>query len=107
MSDTDIVKECRICFEEETDSNPFIQPCKCSGTSKYIHLSCLEKWRSQCENPEARKKCMECGTKYLISKKYPLEINPFEKNVVLSPRFAKGYCNYLLMTVFNSTLLYH
>ena len=36
---------CRICYlEEETDSNPLIQPCLCSGSLKYIHLDCLKKW---------------------------------------------------------------
>ena len=36
---------CRICYlEEETESNPLIQPCLCSGTLKYIHLDCLKKW---------------------------------------------------------------
>ena len=27
-------------FEE----NPLISPCKCSGTMKYIHFFCLQKW---------------------------------------------------------------
>ena len=36
---------CRICYlEEETESNPLIQPCLCSGSLKYIHLDCLKKW---------------------------------------------------------------
>ncbi len=36
---------CRICYcdEKEMDS-PLIQPCSCSGTMKYIHLICLQKW---------------------------------------------------------------
>ncbi len=36
---------CRICYcsEEEVDS-PLINPCCCSGTMKYIHLSCLQQW---------------------------------------------------------------
>ena len=36
---------CRICYlEEETELNPLIQPCLCSGSLKYIHLDCLKKW---------------------------------------------------------------
>ena len=36
---------CRICYlEEETESNPLIQPCLCSGSLKYIHLDCLKRW---------------------------------------------------------------
>ena len=38
-------KCCRICYlDEETDSNPLIQPCLCSGSLKYIHLECLRHW---------------------------------------------------------------
>ena len=40
------LKVCRICYDHnETKKNPLIYPCKCCGTSKYIHSSCLDKWR--------------------------------------------------------------
>lgn len=38
---------CRICLEDEEDfhsGNPFITPCKCTGSMKYIHLKCLRGW---------------------------------------------------------------
>ena len=38
------LKECRICFNNDKDDE-YIAPCLCSGTSKYVHISCLEKWR--------------------------------------------------------------
>ena len=40
-------KCCRICLEDEEDlssGNPFITPCKCTGSMKYIHLKCLREW---------------------------------------------------------------
>ena len=38
-------KICRICYsEEESEDNPLIQPCICSGSMKYIHLDCLRHW---------------------------------------------------------------
>lgn len=38
-------KICRICYlEEETENNPLIIPCSCSGSMKYIHYECLKKW---------------------------------------------------------------
>ena len=38
-------KLCRICYiEDETNENPLVQPCKCSGSMKYIHLECLRHW---------------------------------------------------------------
>lgn len=39
---------CRICFgeEQEDDKNlALISPCKCEGSQKYIHVSCLRKWQ--------------------------------------------------------------
>ena len=40
-------KLCRICYQDdETEENPLIQPCICSGTMKYIHYECLKQWIS-------------------------------------------------------------
>nr|CAB3503031.1 unnamed protein product [Digitaria exilis] len=36
--------QCRICLE--TDGRDFIAPCKCKGTSKYVHRDCLDHWRA-------------------------------------------------------------
>jgi hypothetical protein len=36
-----------MCFDEEdTDENPMITPCKCSGDTKYVHVECLRKWHT-------------------------------------------------------------
>lgn len=42
-------KHCRICLEEETKDSDnmdyiFVSPCKCKGTSKYVHVHCLRAW---------------------------------------------------------------
>jgi E3 ubiquitin-protein ligase DOA10 len=38
-------RSCRICLDEEdTPENPFITPCKCDGSMKFIHLTCLREW---------------------------------------------------------------
>ena len=38
-------KLCRICLSEEgTTEDPFISPCSCAGTMKFIHLNCLREW---------------------------------------------------------------
>lgn len=40
-------RTCRICFQDQSEKdNPFINPCLCAGTMKYIHLFCLQKWLS-------------------------------------------------------------
>ena len=46
-AETESGKCCRICLEDEEDvlsGNPFITPCKCTGSMKYIHLKCLREW---------------------------------------------------------------
>lgn len=37
---------CRICWGEEDDEpgGTFLSPCKCSGTSRYVHSRCLKRW---------------------------------------------------------------
>ncbi len=37
--------QCRFCLDNYAIvSNPFISPCKCNGSIKYVHLKCLFKW---------------------------------------------------------------
>lgn len=38
--------QCRICLNNEsTEENPIISsPCRCSGSIRYVHLKCLQKW---------------------------------------------------------------
>lgn len=67
--------ECRICFEEETDDDPFINPCRCRGTSKYVHSSCLNEWRNENVYQPAYDICMECRYRYKYNNLYPSEAN--------------------------------
>ena len=67
------IAECRICFEQESIDDPFISPCMCKGTSKFVHKSCLNTWRHFNRGREPWNRCMECGEQYTIRFKYPLE----------------------------------
>ena len=51
-------KTCRICLA----SNPstMISPCSCRGTLKYVHPSCLHKWKTSTQ----RIVCEICNSKY-------------------------------------------
>ena len=55
-------KVCRICYveEDDPDNNPLVQPCLCSGSMKYIHLSCLKHWIStrSCEKIDTTTYCI-------------------------------------------------
>lgn len=74
---SDQQKECRICFDEEKNDE-FIAPCLCSGTSKYVHISCIEKWREINKFKPAYDKCMECHFEYKLKKKYREETLYFD-----------------------------
>lgn len=43
-SNEDPEKQCRICFQNDETVSPLISPCSCIGSSKYIHLLCLQQW---------------------------------------------------------------
>lgn len=57
---------CRICLQDEPDKKKLISPCRCSGTSQYVHRTCLAEWRNTSVNPLAPKMCLVCRTKYQI-----------------------------------------
>ena len=43
-------RTCRICLDDEAtdaaaDEREWISPCRCAGTSRWVHRSCLDSWR--------------------------------------------------------------
>ena len=59
-------KLCRICQDEDEDEDDLFAPCRCNGSSKYVHRSCLERWRTTTSNPEHRTSCAECKAPYTL-----------------------------------------
>ncbi|GFP96255.1 hypothetical protein PHJA_001769600 [Phtheirospermum japonicum] len=55
--------QCRICLE--SDGRDFIAPCKCKGTSKYVHRECLDHWRAVKEG-FAFAHCTTCKAPYYL-----------------------------------------
>ncbi|AYV84055.1 MAG: hypothetical protein Hyperionvirus16_30 [Hyperionvirus sp.] len=53
--------ECRIC-KEEGEPDKLISPCKCGGSMKYVHIDCIERWRSTSANGNSQ--CETCKTFY-------------------------------------------
>ena len=58
------MKTCRICLQDEFTDELLISPCRCSGTSKYVHKLCLDTWRNTNIEADSFLKCMECNTYY-------------------------------------------
>ena len=67
------IYQCRICLEEEEDLDKLISPCRCSGTSKYVHIECLKQWRYQDVDAPGFYRCMECNENYIILNDNQLE----------------------------------
>ncbi|XP_002990174.2 uncharacterized protein LOC9647986 isoform X2 [Selaginella moellendorffii] len=53
--------QCRICLE--SDGRDFIAPCRCKGSSKFVHRACLDHWRSVKEG-FAFAHCTTCKSPY-------------------------------------------
>ncbi|XP_060509820.1 E3 ubiquitin-protein ligase MARCHF1 isoform X3 [Panthera onca] len=41
---SDNLKICRICHCEGDEESPLITPCRCTGTLRFVHQSCLHQW---------------------------------------------------------------
>lgn len=42
--------QCRFCFgEDDTEQNPLLSPCKCTGSVHVIHFFCLKTWLARKE----------------------------------------------------------
>ena len=85
-------RECRVCFSAENQED-LINPCKCSGTSKWIHKECLSQWRSLTTNPQAYTHCMECHTEYRFS------------NELIEIKLCEDTCLCLVKNIFPFILL--
>lgn len=61
--------ECRYCFETDKE---FITPCKCYGTLRYVHASCLTKWINTKKEPWT---CEVCKYNYVYQQ--TVSLKPF------------------------------
>mmetsp|Transcript_27740 Transcript_27740/g.38596 ORF Transcript_27740/g.38596 Transcript_27740/m.38596 type:complete len:323 (-) Transcript_27740:72-1040(-) len=54
---------CRICFEPGPD---LISPCRCRGSSAFIHRDCLNEWRASSQNSTSYHRCNTCHFVYCV-----------------------------------------
>lgn len=59
--------------DEEDDhdndhSDEWVKPCRCRGSAKWVHQSCLQKWidEKQKLNPSVNVSCAQCQTEYIL-----------------------------------------
>ncbi|KAM8828401.1 E3 ubiquitin-protein ligase MARCHF5 isoform 2-T3 [Spinachia spinachia] len=64
-------KHCWVCFASERDdlNADWVSPCRCKGSTKWIHQLCLQRWldEKQKGNSDGAVSCPQCGTEYHIS----------------------------------------
>lgn len=62
-------KTCRICFDTSTSEydpelGRLLSPCRCRGSSKYVHEGCLNKWRILKAHSKSYYECNTCRYRY-------------------------------------------
>uniref|UniRef100_A0A5S6PTF9 Membrane-associated RING-CH protein III, putative n=1 Tax=Brugia malayi TaxID=6279 RepID=A0A5S6PTF9_BRUMA len=66
-NETVIEKFCRICHSFGSSEDPLISPCRCTGSLKYVHISCLLHWLTICAHKLKRPAiCELCLYKYRL-----------------------------------------
>lgn len=82
---------CRICLEDDLAEN-MTHPCKCKGTTKYVHKHCLNEWRTTSTNRANFHRCEMCHYTYDIS----------NNNIVVD-----SYCTKFLRFISNGFMVFY
>ncbi|KIK28398.1 hypothetical protein PISMIDRAFT_90714, partial [Pisolithus microcarpus 441] len=62
-------KICRICFDgEDPTLGRLIKPCLCTGSISYVHVKCLQRWRTQSSGDNAFYRCPQCRFHYRFAR---------------------------------------
>ncbi|CAL8107609.1 unnamed protein product [Orchesella dallaii] len=61
---------CWVCFatDEDDETAKWVKPCRCRGTTKWVHQACIKRWidEKQKGNTAAKVACPQCNTEYYI-----------------------------------------
>ena len=58
---------CRYCLDHEP-VNQLFSPCRCTGTTKWIHRSCLSRWLLESQQTDTPQSCEICKSLYVIDR---------------------------------------
>ncbi|XP_065352370.1 E3 ubiquitin-protein ligase MARCHF5-like [Cloeon dipterum] len=69
-SNIDENRSCWVCYasDEEDALATWVQPCRCRGTTKWVHQKCIQRWIDEKQKGDCYSKvpCPQCGTIYHI-----------------------------------------
>ena len=85
--------ECRICLEDSTNEQ-LISPCGCDGTAKWVHESCLQRWREENVSNDNARRCEICNVHYFQSTNYMMRIDWSENRI---SEWHKNILSYILL----------
>eukprot|EP01137_Pigoraptor_chileana_P015882 Opistho-2@72277 len=111
--DENSARTCWVCFSgDEDDAGQLLwtQPCKCRGTTRWVHQACIQRWIDVKQGGATTAKvfCPQCRTEYVIecpeAGVFVLSMDLFDKIVnALSPFAALGV---ICSSVYVSALTY-
>lgn len=61
-------RECRLCLLSDPEDD-LIRPCSCSGSVRYTHRRCLDRWRTVSPHPDSLTTCEICKSRFYIIRK--------------------------------------
>ncbi|KAF9462137.1 hypothetical protein BDZ94DRAFT_1166369 [Collybia nuda] len=64
-------KQCRICLDgqgSEDELGRLIRPCLCKGSISYVHIKCLQTWRTTSASNSAFFACPQCRYQYRFTR---------------------------------------
>ena len=85
------MSECRFCLSDGDAQDSLISPCLCKGSAKFVHSSCVEKWRGKEIDSEQYIFCPVCKSKYDTRVVISLEVIPDYNNSFIVKLFLHPY----------------
>ncbi|KAK6104512.1 RING-variant domain family protein [Brugia pahangi] len=99
-NETVIEKFCRICHSFGSSEDPLISPCRCTGSLKYVHISCLLHWLTICAHKLKRPAiCELCLYKYRLR-------NIIDWQNLRLPSISRYDLRYLIVFIIAATLMF-
>jgi len=110
MADDD-ERKCRICLEGDVPAlGRLIKPCKCDGSIRYVHLSCLNQWRHTSTTRSAFFQCPQCRYKYHFARTRvvglatsPFVISFFSLNLFIILVFSASFIGSFILNVLDDS----
>ncbi|XP_038641445.1 E3 ubiquitin-protein ligase MARCHF5-like isoform X1 [Scyliorhinus canicula] len=105
-------RNCWVCFATDLDdrSAEWVSPCRCKGSTKWIHQACLQRWldEKQKGNSTGRVACPQCNTEYLIvfPKLGPVVYSLHQVDRILSKASPFAAASIVVGTVYWSAVTY-